>query len=133
MNLELLFIEFLRERRLLKNIAKTTENHYKQSWRAFVKHGGMDGDLNTGLLNRWVMTMREAGINPKSCNTRISAINAFMHWLYDNELIPRRIGAQLLKLDYPAPIPQGGSFIKLETKTLYYIFHRELVLLPEKF
>jgi len=29
----------------------------------------MDGDLNTGLLNRWVMMMREAGISPKSRNT----------------------------------------------------------------
>ncbi len=47
--------------------------------------------------------MREAGITPKSCNTFISAINAFMHWLYDNGVITQRIGARLLKLPEPTP------------------------------
>jgi site-specific recombinase XerD len=99
--LELLFREFLRERKLLKNISKNTERFYNQSWIAYKQYapGGLDAELSKGQLNKWVMAMREAGIKPKSCNTFISAINAFVHWLYDNEVIPRRIGAETLKLD----------------------------------
>lgn len=98
LNLEALFAEFLKERRYLKNITKNTERYYNQSWTAYKEYGGLDAELNRGSLNRWVMNMREAGIKPKSCNTFISAINAFVHWLYDNELIERRIGATLLKV-----------------------------------
>lgn len=103
LNLELLFAEFLKERRYLKNISPNTERFYNQSWTAYKKYGSLDVELSQGNLNKWVMAMREAEVKPKSCNTFISAINAFMHWLYDNEAIPRRIGAGLLKLPEPTP------------------------------
>lgn len=104
MNFEALFEEFLRERRLLRNIAKTTENYYKISFSAFRNYGGADEELSKTSLTKWVMRMREAGVKPKSCNTYITAINAFAHWLYENEVIPRRIDAQLIKLEKQAPI-----------------------------
>lgn len=103
LNLELLFAQFLKERKYLKNISPNTERHYNQSWTAYKKYGSLEIELNQGNLNKWVMAMREADVKPKSCNSFISAINAFMHWLYDNEVITHRIGAQLLKLPEPTP------------------------------
>lgn len=103
MNLEALFNEFLRERRLLKNISPNTEKYYKQSFTAFKTYSDISEELTKGKLNKWVMAMREAEVKPKSCNTYISAINAFMAWLYDNEVIPRKITATLLKMPEPNP------------------------------
>jgi site-specific recombinase XerD len=103
LDLEKLFEEFLRERRYLKNISPNTEKFYRQSWTAYKKYSSLELELSKGQLNNWVITMREAGVTPKSCNTFISAINAYVHWLYDSELIPRRIGATLIKLPDPTP------------------------------
>jgi len=45
MNLELLFAEFLRVRRLLKNISLNTERYYKQSFTAFKTYSSLDENL----------------------------------------------------------------------------------------
>jgi site-specific recombinase XerD len=102
MNLELLFEEFLRERKLLKNISLNTEKYYRQSFQAFKTYGNTE-EINKGNLNKWVMAMREAGVKPKSCNTYISAINAFMNWLYENDILAKKTTAGLLKLPSPSP------------------------------
>lgn len=99
--LELLFEEFIREKRYLKNISPKTELSYRQGWKSYKRYapGGLAVELSTGQLNKWVMAMRENEIKISSCNSYISGINAFVHWLYDNEVIERRIGAQLLKTE----------------------------------
>ena len=111
---ERIFEEFLTERRYLKNISPNTERHYRQSWTAYKTHapGGLDVEISKAQLNRWVIAMRERDIKPKSCNTFISAINAFVHWLYDNELIAHRIGATLLKLPEPAPTAVSDETVR---------------------
>jgi site-specific recombinase XerD len=42
--------------------------------------------------------MREAGVKPVSCNTYISAMNAFLNWLSENEIMPNRLKIDLLKV-----------------------------------
>ena len=98
-----LFAEFLRERHYLKNISPKTERYYRQAWIAFQKHTGgeitaPDG-LSKGKLGKWVVSMREAEIKPVSCNTYISAMNAFFNWLYENEVTPKRMKAGLLRVE----------------------------------
>jgi integrase/recombinase XerD len=99
-DIEKLFEEFITERKYLKNIAPNTERYYRQSFTAYLKYlpNARQLEPNKGILNKWVIAMREAEIKPKSCNTFISAINAFMHWLHENDVIEKRIGATLLKI-----------------------------------
>lgn len=97
---EALFTEFLRERRYLKNISINTERFYNQSWSAYKTYapGGLAVEFTKPQLNRWVMAMRESGVKPKSCNTFISAINAFCNWMYESEVVGTRIKVGLLKV-----------------------------------
>lgn len=95
--LESLFDEFLRERKYLKNISLNTEKFYRQAWTAFKKYSTKQ--LTQTDLNKWIVAMREAEIKPKSCNTFISAINAFIHWLFDSEVIEKRLTMKLIKLE----------------------------------
>ena len=73
-----LFDQFLKERRLLKNISPKTENYYRQALIAFERYSGESLDsISTGKLNKWAVAMLEANVKPVSCNTYISAMNAF--------------------------------------------------------
>lgn len=95
-----LFEQFLKERRLLKNISPKTETYYRQALIAFEKYSGEKLDsLSSGKLNKWVIAMLEAGVKPVSCNTYISAMNAFFNWLLENEVIPKRLKVDILKVE----------------------------------
>lgn len=95
-----LFEQFLKERRLLKNISPKTEHYYRQALIAFERYRGESLDsLLSGKLNKWVVAMLEAEVKPVSCNTYISAINAFFNWLHENEVIPKRLKADILKIE----------------------------------
>ena len=93
-----LFEQFLKERRLLKNISPKTENYYRQALIAFERYSGESPDsLSSGKLNKWVVAMLEAGGKLVSCNTYISAMNAFFNWCFENEVTPKRFKADILK------------------------------------
>lgn len=100
-NLDQLFEEYLKEKKYLKNIARNTELNYRQSFTAFKKYSSKE--ISKNALNKWIVSMREAEITPKSCNTMISAMNTFLHWLYECEIIPSRIDAKRLKLPNTVP------------------------------
>ncbi|MDX6695763.1 MAG: hypothetical protein QOF02_3366 [Blastocatellia bacterium] len=42
--------------------------------------------------------MLEAEVKPVSCNTYISAVNAFFNWCFENEVTPKRLKADILKI-----------------------------------
>jgi integrase/recombinase XerD len=116
MRYEDLFQDFLRERRFLKNISPNTERYYNQSWTAYKTYapGGLDIEFSKNQLNKWVMAMREAGIKPKSCNTFISAINAFTNWLLESEIIDTRLRIGLLRVpDEPLVIVNDAQLNRL--------------------
>jgi integrase/recombinase XerD len=95
-----LFEQFLKERRLLKNISPKTENYYRQALIAFVRYSGESLDsLSSGKLNKWIVAMLEAEVKPVSCNTYISAMNAFFNWCFENEITPKRFKADILKIE----------------------------------
>lgn len=101
--LSALFEEFIRERRLLKNITPKTENYYRQAWIAFEKYTNGEikatEDLSAGKLSKWVVAMVEASVKPVSCNTYISALNVFLNWLHENEATRKRFKIDLLKVE----------------------------------
>lgn len=112
-----LFEQFLKERRLLKNISPKTESYYRQALIAFEKYSGESLDsLSSGKLNKWVVAMIEAGVKPVSCNTYISAMNAFFNWCAENEITPKRFKADILKIE-------AKSFKTLSEHQLLRIAH----------
>lgn len=95
-----LFDQFLKERRLLKNISSKTENYYRQALIAFERYSLESLDsLSNGKLNKWVTAMLEALIKLVSCNTYISAMNAFFNWCFENEVTPKRLKIDALKIE----------------------------------
>ena len=95
-----LFDQFLKERRLLKNISPKTEQYYRQALIAFERYSGESLDsLSSGKLNKWTVAMLETGVRPVSCNTYISAMNAFFNWCAENDVTPKRFKAGILKIE----------------------------------
>lgn len=45
-------------------------------------HVADGADLNQPALKRFVVGLREQGLEPVSCNTYVKAINAFLTWLH---------------------------------------------------
>lgn len=82
--LSTLFEGFLKERRFLKNVTPKTLSWYQSSWLAFTRTVDVisSDDLTKGLLNRFVVGLRETGLEPVSCNTYVKAINAFLMWFH---------------------------------------------------
>jgi integrase/recombinase XerD len=89
---------FLNERRFLKNVSPRTVDFYGDVKRALERFHP-DGEFTKQSLKRFVEAMREAGVKPVSCNTWISGVNAYLHWLFDEALIPQRLSIAKLKVE----------------------------------
>jgi integrase/recombinase XerD len=76
-----IYEQFIRERRLLHNVADTTLRWYRESFCWLTKT--TNDVLTEQTLKLFVMQMREAGLSAASCNNRSRAINAFLHWQSD--------------------------------------------------
>jgi integrase/recombinase XerD len=70
-----LFEQFLRERQYLNNVSPRTIRWYRESLKWL-----NDPRPTQQVLKSLVMRMREAGLKPTSCNNRIRAVNAYLHW-----------------------------------------------------
>jgi len=68
--------EFIKERKYLMNVSVATLAFYRDTFISVSKHG----DLSEEGLKRWVVGSREAGNSPRSINTRITGINAYLKW-----------------------------------------------------
>jgi integrase/recombinase XerD len=74
-----LFLQFLKEKRYLSNLAEGTLNYYREVYQ-FFKAVGFDGSKES-LLNA-VIAFRERGTSTGAINTYIRGINVFLNWLH---------------------------------------------------
>jgi integrase/recombinase XerD len=83
-----LFKQYIKEMRYLRNFSERTLRGYTE---AFVRWQKYVGDIPTASnLDQFVIGMREAGLNPTTCNISIRAFNAFLSWLLEKKHIPER-------------------------------------------
>ena len=81
--LTVLFEQFLKEKRYLKNVTPKTLDWYTSAWGAFTKSVTVSepGHLTRGKLSEFVVASRERGLSPVTVNTWSKAVNAFLAWL----------------------------------------------------
>jgi len=53
--------------------------------------------LDRFVLNDFVIKLKESGIKNKSCNVYIGAINSFLSWLWESNLISEKLKIKKLK------------------------------------
>ena len=101
--LQLLFQQFLRERKYLRNVSPRTVEWYETAWKAFcdsATHCPTDpGELNRAHLEQLVYALRERGVRPVTCNTWLKALNAFFRWLHEQEHLPTRVHLRPLMVE----------------------------------
>lgn len=69
------FEQFIKERQFISNVSPRTVEWYRQSL-AWLDNPEPTQDE----LKSLVISMREHGLKPASCNNRIRALNAYLHW-----------------------------------------------------
>jgi integrase/recombinase XerD len=69
------FEQFIRERLYLHNVAPTTAEWYKHSFKWLPSESPTQDDLKNAVVR-----MREKGLKATGCNSAIRAINAYLHW-----------------------------------------------------
>jgi integrase/recombinase XerD len=67
---------FIEERKYLMNVTPATLTFYRETFKSVLRHG----DFSEDGLKRWIVGSREAGNAPRSVNTRITGINAYLKW-----------------------------------------------------
>jgi site-specific recombinase XerD len=78
------FEQFLAQRRYLKNVTPSTIEWYETAFKALQKaHQTSTRGLTKSSLQQFVVSLRQRGVKPISCNTYIKALNAFCLWLRD--------------------------------------------------
>ena len=95
--LSTLFERFLKERRFLKNVTPKTLSWYQSSFLAFTRTVDVPdaAQLTQSVLKRFVVGLREQGLEPVSCNTYVKAINAFLMWLHAEGHLGERLKMSL--------------------------------------
>jgi site-specific recombinase XerD len=78
-----LFQEFLAQRRYLKNVTTSTIEWYETAFKSLQCIHGADPVISRPSLQSFVVTLRQRGVKPISCNTYIKALNAFCRWLHE--------------------------------------------------
>src|SRR5438046_289476 len=93
--------QFLTERRYLKNVTPATILWYQiafKCYRATVTDD--DPPLPTkGTLQRFIVRLRERGVRPVTCNTYVTALNAFCLWLHQEGHAAERFKAGKLRTE----------------------------------
>jgi integrase/recombinase XerD len=69
------FETFIKERKYLHNVSPRTLEWYRESFKWMSKAEPTQNDLKS-----FVIAMGIAGLKATSCNNRIRAINAYLHW-----------------------------------------------------
>ena len=85
--LEKLFDQYKKEMLYLKNFSEKILKIYQEVFNRWQKYvGEMPTEKN---LSRFVIGMREAGLNTTSCNISIRGFNSFLTWLKDDGHCPQ--------------------------------------------
>jgi integrase/recombinase XerD len=77
-----LFDDFVKSRRYLKNVTAKTLVWYRTSFTTFQRLHH-EPTYTKESLRAFVVTLRESGVSPISCNTYCRAINAYLRWLHE--------------------------------------------------
>jgi site-specific recombinase XerD len=95
-----LFSQFLDQRRYLKNVTPSTIEWYETAFKALQRaHATLDPAVTKTSLQQFVVSVRQRGVKPISCNTYIEALNAFCLWLHDEGHASERTELPLLKVE----------------------------------
>jgi integrase/recombinase XerD len=70
------FEQFIKERKYLHNVTPATIKWHEYSLASLGVENPTADDLKS-----FVIRMREAGLSPESCNTKIRSVNAYLRWL----------------------------------------------------
>jgi len=82
-----LFEQYKKEMLYLRNFSERTLRGYQEVFNRWQKYvGEMPTEKN---LSRFVIGMREAGLNTTTCNISIRGFNSFLTWLKDNGHCPQ--------------------------------------------
>jgi len=97
------FDQFLRERRYLKNVSADTLDWYTTAWATF-RRAPIDQPAEAAAFTRqhleaFVVSLRDRGIRPVTCNTWIKALNAFCRWLHEHGDLPAVVRLPPLKTE----------------------------------
>jgi integrase/recombinase XerD len=96
----LLFEQFLAQRRYLRSVTPSTIEWYETAFKALQKALGADlPPLTKPSLQQFVVSVRQRGVKPVSCNTYIKALNAFCLWLHAEGHLVERLKLPLLKVE----------------------------------
>jgi integrase/recombinase XerD len=96
----LLFKQFLAQRRYLKNVTPSTLEWYETAFKALQKVLGAEvPPLTKSALHQSVVSIRQRGVKPVSCNTYIKALNAFCLWLHAEGHLVAPLQLPLLKVE----------------------------------
>ena len=87
-----LFEQFLAQRRYLRNVTPSTIEWYQTAFKALQRALGADvPPLTKSALQQFVVSVRQRGVKPVSCNTYIKALNAFCLWLHEEGDLAERL------------------------------------------
>lgn len=106
---ELLFADFLKEKRFLCDLSEHTLRSYRISFDKFKKYAT---DLDKTSLNKFVIGIREEGLKLGGCNVKIRSINSFLSWCYENGHTPEHLKIKLIKTGQPVLKVFSDSHIK---------------------
>jgi len=80
--MEMLFAQFIKERRYLRNLSETTLTYYSQVFNNL--HNSGFTELTRESLTSVIIKLRERGVGVGGVNAYIRGINVFIKWLSEN-------------------------------------------------
>ena len=93
-----MFEQFIKELLYLKNLSPLTVKSYRLAYDRYLRHGKENIPTKVSL-NQFVVGMRESGLQPATCNISIRAMNSYLSWLFENEVIKDRLRIKQLKTE----------------------------------
>ena len=95
-----LFEQFLNERRYLKNVTPSTIECYETAFKALQRATAEGAPaLTKPTLQQFVVSLRQRGVKPISCNTYIKALNTFCLWAHTEGHLAERLELSRLKVE----------------------------------
>lgn len=131
MNLDNLFLQFVKERRYFKNTSELTVEFYYRCWNRFRKALPETQTIDKPTLNEFLIQLRESGIAPVTCNITIRGINSFLSWLFENEYTQEHLKLKQLKIEKKILKTFNDSHLKaiLSWKPRDFVEHRLYAIL----
>ena len=96
-----LFVQFLKERTYLKNVTDRTLVWYRVAFNNYAAVTAHDAAVlpSKVTLQHFVVSLRERGIKPVTCNTYVGAMNAFCGWLHEEGHARERVKLPKLRVE----------------------------------